>query len=161
MNNAVVRLKAFVEYHQFYLASGDMDDEWDGTCANDLIEPLPAGGAVVITGIALGYVRVEVHCSSDPPPVEAKGWDDIVEATIAVPDGVLNVLGWGATSFDDRNLAIAGPGMYRVRAHARDRLAQYDLSALRAKERFMFEIWPADGTEPPVVVLRDSGFASR
>lgn len=161
MNKAVVRLEAFAEYHQFYLASGDMEDEWDGTCANELIEPLPSGGAVVITGIALGNVRVEVRCLSGPPSVEPKGWDDIVEATIAVPDGVLNVMGWGAESFDERNLAVAGPGMYRVRAYARDRLAQYDLSALRAKERFMFEIWPATGDEPPVSVLLASEFIDR
>lgn len=156
-----IRGRVWAEYHQFYLMSPENDELAAPTEDNRLLAPMPGGGAIVTTGVSLGGVRYAARPLREAPAPESESWDDIVEATISVPDGVLNVVGWAAGSIDERNLAIAGPGMYRVRAHARDRLAQYDLSALRAKERFMFEIWPADGTEPPVVVLRDSGFASR
>lgn len=156
-----IRGRVWAEYHQFYLMSPQNDELAAATEDNRLLAPMPGGGAIVTTGVSLGGVRYAARPLREAPVLESDGWEDIVEATISVPDGVLNVVGWAAGSVDERNLASAGPGMYRVRAYARDRLAQYDLSALRAKERFMFEIWPATGDEPPVSVLLASEFIDR
>ncbi|MGM1028400.1 MAG: hypothetical protein ACQEWM_00865 [Actinomycetota bacterium] len=149
----------WAEFHHFALSPDWETFDWDGSARNGVIEPLPGGGAVVVTGVAMGEVPYEWASHAERPTVE-DGWDDVVEVVLAVESGDLRVEGWGGMGGESENLASRGPGRYVVRCSARDRDAQWDQVYEAPGEAFRFDVWPAaEGDEEQVI--RSSGFAER
>lgn len=132
------------EYHQFYLMPPDRDEfDWDGSCANGIIESLSTGGAIVLTGVFLGSIRYSWRSYPAPPSAPGDEWEDTAEVRVRVPDGRLHVEGWGSMTREESNLALYGPGEYAVRCSARGRAAEWDEGKELADEEFLIEIWPA------------------
>ena len=112
-----------VDYHQYEVAGGCPD--------GDFVDELPGlarrsggGWVVVITGAQYGEITVEGESVMDPPSAVEEGWDVVGEVDVLVEDGeALLVSDWaGPANPEIGNLAITGPGLYRLRIHARGRL---------------------------------------
>lgn len=116
---------------------------------NGLVEPAKKG-ACVATGIRSGRVLVSISIRETPAVQVEDGWDEIVELTIHSRKGDLNV-----RSIDDwpdlPTLSTAGPGAYRLRAHARNRDNNPHGTASTSSESYLFQIWPAPPAEPTVL----------
>ncbi|MBN9613347.1 MAG: hypothetical protein J0H64_07810, partial [Actinobacteria bacterium] len=108
------------EYHQFYLvpstASADID--WNGECANALIEPFSKGGAVILTSVFMGKVRYTWRGYPGRPQSAAEAWEKTAEVIVRTSTGELYVESWACEPHDDSNLAQHGPGEYVVRCSA-------------------------------------------
>lgn len=149
----------WAEYHQFYLLLDWAAFDWNGDALNGLIGPAGRGGAVVLTGVALGEVPYAWATHGERPIVD-DGWDDIVEIVLDVRNSALRVQGWGGLGQESEDLATRGPGRYVVRCSARDRDAQWDGVYEAPGEAFRFDVWPALEGDA-AAVIRSSGFADR
>jgi hypothetical protein len=114
-----------VEYDQYYLRDLGMlaevpDEVFTG--GTGLISA-PPGIAVVHAGTHTGPVRVTVQARTEPPPQpDLEQWEEVVEVSVSTQAGRVLVEEWGGPTRDDLgNLALAGPGSYRLRVHARGR----------------------------------------
>lgn len=116
-----------------------------GRASNGLVTA--ADGVVVVsTGIHTGGVRVEAQTWPHPSAVDASSWEDIGETSVHAASGHLlmtSIDGSGLDAFPD--LALAGPGTYRVRVHARGRMHYYDGSQHHSLEAS----WSRCGRPPP------------
>lgn len=116
--------------------------------SNGLLAPMSVG-AMVCTGIDTGYVRVRVVIRAGPPEeIDEDGdvpWEEIVEADVYAPCGQLRVdsLPHGPVA-DLPVLSAAGPGRYRVRAHARGRDTAFDM-VQDDVEDYLLVVWPTQG----------------
>ncbi|XVV10824.1 hypothetical protein ACQP2X_39190 [Actinoplanes sp. CA-131856] len=113
-------------------------------------------GAMIYTGIDRGRVHVTVDLlDTAPEPVDTGSWDDIVEISITAPHGRLQVhqLEYGPTD-DVPNLPVLsqhGPGVYRLRAHARNRDEHYDAVWDEPTEQYLLTLWPAPA-QPNLII---------
>lgn len=128
--------------------------------SNGLLAPMSAG-AMVCTGIDTGYARVRVITRAGPPGeiVEADDapWEEVVEADVHAPYGQLCVdsLLHGPVA-NLPVLSTAGPGRYRIRAHARGRDTAYDMVREDPVEDYLLVVWPArDGVDPSMIRVTD------
>ena len=135
-----------VNYHLFYLV--DYRDEtvpqpWDLQGSNGLVCPLTSGG-VVITGTDMGKVAVHVSPLDFEPELSLQGWDEGADVSVYAPHGRLYV---DAVAYDYPGLPRLtkhGPGWYRIRCLARNRLAEMNAIKDRAgTEAFSLACWPA------------------
>ncbi|MFI6521106.1 hypothetical protein ACIBF1_36525 [Spirillospora sp. NPDC050679] len=76
----------------------------------------------------------------EPPPVERKGWDRIVEVGVDAPAGQLRFSDMGTPEKDLPVLTLAGPGSYRVRIH--DRYAPPGTSGDLPEEAHLIVVFP-------------------
>lgn len=73
------------------------------------------------------------------------GWGVVTETDLACPEGVISVCDWGGLGHDELgDLAMAGPGRYRVRVHARNRTVDQE----RSTETRHLLIWPVTEETP-------------
>ncbi|WP_456787794.1 hypothetical protein [Cellulomonas sp. P5_C5] len=136
-----------VNFHHFRIAAGTFEEEPMQTPAVSLIfEPLRTR-ASVLSGIASGPVLVECQALLEPPAQVPDEWEDVAEVSLVVGPFPLVVLGWADDPEPDR-LDAAGPGTYRVRAHAIGRDTLWDVAVDEPVERFLVQAWPAPH-EPP------------
>jgi hypothetical protein len=126
-----------------------------------LVAGLAGGQLRIVTGIAMGPVRVAVRQRVAPPAAVVDGWEDVVEVSCrAVEDDVV-----AAGPYDDApDLRFAvnppGAGWFRLRVHARGRDLDYDLVATEPHEEYLLVTWPAP-PEPPAVLGAASGVAQQ
>jgi hypothetical protein len=103
------------------------------------------GAAVVWTGIHSGVVAVTTEARPGPPPtVDVDGWDEVVEVSLDMANGDARL----AVLMDNvpeafSCLTPAGPGTYRLRAHARGRDTAIDGMASEPFEHYLLTLWPA------------------
>jgi hypothetical protein len=125
--------------HRFALAEDEFPEAADFS-GNGLVAVVP-GGAVIRTGRAEGDVAVTLIVLKEEPPLEAAGWDEVVEVSWRAAVGQATVIGpagpdesphggrgWGAPPW---------PGDYRLRVHAAGRDDPDD------DERYELTIWQA------------------
>jgi hypothetical protein len=130
---------ATVSDHRFALTEGEFP-EADDFSGNGLVAVVP-GGAVIRAGRAEGDVDVTLIVLKEEPPLEAAGWDEVVEVSWRAAVGQAAVIGraepdespyggmgWGAPPW---------PGDYRLRVHAAGRDDPDD------DERYQLTIWQA------------------
>jgi Family of unknown function (DUF6461) len=106
--------------HRFALVEGEVPEAADFS-VNGLVAVVP-GGAVIRTGAAEGSVHVMLGVSEQPPPLDVRSWDEVVEVSWRAAAGLASVTGPEAPG--DRRLRRATPpwpGDYRLRVHARGR----------------------------------------
>jgi hypothetical protein len=131
----------YIDYHQFFLMEPDQQD-YVPEEAGRLIST--TGESVIVhTGIAVGNVAVHIEIHDQEPPLDEVDWEEVAEGSMQVEEGALMVRCLGADPPDLPVLTPAGPGLYRVRAHARGRDIAYDGSVSRSQEVYLFQIWPA------------------
>ncbi|MET7458914.1 hypothetical protein [Nonomuraea sp. NPDC005501] len=88
----------------------------------DLVKELVGsepGALAVWAADEIGHACVTTESYTRRPPLETKGWKEVVEVAYESPAGSLTLVdGEGATS---PKLTTSGPGSYRVRVHLRGR----------------------------------------
>lgn len=136
----------YITYHLFYLV--DAQDETvalpnDLQESNGLICPL-ATGAVVITGTDMGKVTVGVDVLAAEPEPSMEGWDEGAEVSVYAPQGKLNAGSMESGPPGLPELSAHGPGWYRIRCLARNRLAELNsIGSEVNSEEFLLQCWPA------------------
>ena len=148
---------AYAGYHQFYIGHAEDELDYPDECVTNLIEPLPNGACIVLTGIHTGGVRYSVQCHESAPAAISDEWEDTATVTVEWRRTPVHVIGWAAESMDDHDLAFRGPGWYSIRCSARGRALEVDLGVTTAQEMFRLAIWPADGPAAPAEVRLTSG----
>jgi hypothetical protein len=138
-----------VSYHQYYLSGADYDFE-------DLneVERLYGGNTVAVgspehltahSGTHSGVIRLTVEQLDSAPPAPGAEWECAVEVSLYSSSGELWLEQWGGDAVRDAgNLALAGPGWYRVRVQTkgRDRGYAADTVFTWVEEHYL-AIWPA------------------
>ena len=111
---------------------------------------LAEGNVLILTGTADGPLRLTVETSSEAPPVEVEGWDDVVEVsqrsdTRRSATGEIAV----APLFDGPveglpQLTLPSGSAIRIRIHARgrDEAAKY-WGVEEPIEEHLLQMWPA------------------
>jgi hypothetical protein len=116
-------------------------------------------GALVVTGLHTGEVRVTAASLDGPPPVTAKEgtvWDEIVEASVRATTGGLRVESLELGPVDGLPLlSPAGPGWYRLRVHARGRGTLPHRTSPQPVEDYLLLAWPAPWSETSVLRTSD------
>jgi len=137
---------AQVHYGQIYLLDGEGDlphfDLARTTSAGVIgVEP---GAALMITGLHTGTVGFKVSVDDHNPPPDLDRYDDVVEISFESRDGTVSLVGWAGEYSRDLPQLPAGPGMYRLRYHARgmDAAAAAENSDVPIDE-YLLQIWPA------------------
>ncbi|MEU3994056.1 hypothetical protein AB0F24_37985 [Streptomyces platensis] len=122
--------------------------------SNGLAAPMDHG-AWILTGINTGPVRVEAHCFDAAPPVEATGWEEIVEISVRSTAGDLRInSGYEITPDALPVLNPQGHGWYRMRVHASGRSINLDGVSDESVEDYLITVWPQEPTES--IVIRTS-----
>jgi hypothetical protein len=135
-----------VDYSQYHVAAGsDMaagDDSVPG-----LLQDMGPQAVAVITGRQYGTITVTARAVTAPPTQVDPGWDVVAETDLDCPEGSISVLDWGGPDHPELGeLAVAGPGRYRLRVHARNR-EQAD--GEKTAEQHYLLLWPTAGPAPP------------
>jgi hypothetical protein len=144
-------LRLHVRYSQFTLDGGpwDLDDiPFEG--GNGLLWATDTA-VVVTTGVDSGHVPVTFILSDQPPAPDLTGWDEAVEVSIVVDDGLLVVCSPAGEHQDEVTLAESAHGSspYRVRVQARGRDAGRQAQFINADkgdqmvEEYLILLWPA------------------
>jgi hypothetical protein len=144
-----------VSEHRFALAEDEFPVVTDFT-GNGLVAAV-AGGAVIRTGRAEGDIAVELQVLDEEPPLEATGWDEVVEVSWRAAAGPAAVIGptdpdepapggmaWGTPPW---------PGDYRLRVHAVGRDDDVE-------ERYQLTVWRAPAA-PEIVHKRTDRLGHR
>lgn len=106
--------------HRFALAEGEVPEAADFS-GNGLAAVVP-GGVVIRTGVAAGSVRVQLRVEEQPPPLDARAWDEVVEVSWLAAVGMASVTGAQAPGDARlRGVTPPWPGYCRLRLHARGR----------------------------------------
>ncbi|MEE1931265.1 hypothetical protein V1J52_24330 [Streptomyces sp. TRM 70351] len=151
-----------VSHHQFYVLDSNLmylDTEW-ADYSNGLVV-LMSHGAKIHTGIHTGNVRVRAHpLPSEPQSLDDGPWDDIVEASVYSATGQLAVEVPDPAASPDTYLALpelahAGPGWYRLRAHARGRDTPHQAVQSDPVEDYLLQCWPAPRTPTHMIRTTD------
>ncbi|MFI7601993.1 hypothetical protein [Actinoplanes sp. NPDC049681] len=153
------------EDHSFVLADGPEFPLESATWTTGLVAEM-AIGAMVYTGVNKGRVQVIADALADAPDhydlhawQQLHDWDDIVEITVTAPLGQLGIhqqlLMPGEPAPQLPNMSPAGPGTYRLRAHAAGRDRHYDKNVDDSGERYLFLTWPAP-PRPPLIIKSTS-----
>jgi hypothetical protein len=134
------------DYHQYQVAAGP-DIDVRGDLLPGLLAGLGPQAVAVITGLQYGDITVTAQALPAPPERAEPGWDVAGETDLECPEGEICVSDWAGPSHDELgNLAIGGPGRYRLRVHARHRdQAEED----RSGEEHHLLIWPVTEPTPP------------
>jgi hypothetical protein len=124
--------EVFADYHQFYLWDRSMYPQApEHYSKEDIVNRINCGPhmvAIVTVGNETVSVRVELHDSE--PDVKVEDWSHVVEVSISVPSGQLQV--HECTGGAVADFAVA-PGDYRLRSHLR----------MDAEEFHCIALWPA------------------
>ena len=128
--------------HQFLLSDFPVSFDEPPVPANGLFSVLP-GKVTIYVGASSGAITVTVEPRENPPEVvELDGWEEVAEADVDVPAGQLGVRAIMADSPNLPLLSAHGPGLYRMRVHARGRDIATDIVAFEAVEDYLIQAWP-------------------
>ncbi|MGI5133192.1 hypothetical protein ACQEVB_40775 [Pseudonocardia sp. CA-107938] len=113
-----------VEYHQFVVIDPATDERPDADVVNGLVGVTEVG-AQIVCGMQMGDVGCEVSVRAEAPAaptaLDLERWDEIVDVSIRSVSGNLYVVAVDDEAPDLPNLCGSGPGVYRLRVHARGR----------------------------------------
>lgn len=122
--------------HRFALAEGEVPEAADFS-VNGLAAVVP-GGVVIRAGTAEGSVRVLLRVFEQPPPLDVRAWDEVVEVSWRAAAGLASVTGPDAPGDSRlRRATPPWPGDYRLRVHARGR------DDADEDEGYELTVWPA------------------
>ncbi|MEV0349069.1 hypothetical protein AB0H88_25115 [Nonomuraea sp. NPDC050680] len=119
----------------------DPDDDFpalDNAFTNGLVGTAP-GQLTILTADEAMHVCVTGEAYRRRPPVELKGWERVVEVGYRSGNGDLTLT--GDDGGDLENLAVNGPGRYRVRVHMRGAKAALKREG-DARQEFLIMVYP-------------------
>lgn len=139
----------FADFHQFYLWDRGMDPEApEDYTEEDVRLRIKTGPYVVVIQTERNMtVAVEVEIHDAEPPCHVDGWDHVVEASLHLPTGQLEVQECSGGPVADFGL---DPGWYRVRSH-HGGFGTIDESGLEGDDRYLAVLWPATPAELRVI----------
>jgi hypothetical protein len=161
-----------VAYHTYVIRAEEADEppaEAEGIPANGLIAAAP-DYISVYTGLHTGDISLTLETWQDEPPLDLDAWEEVVEVSFTSTTGDAKVVDeWTDSPVPiDLNLAFAGPGEYRLRAHARGRDLGRDEDTQSADdgdtlvEHHLLQAWPASpGSELILKATDDVGAEAR
>ncbi|XVQ87040.1 hypothetical protein ACQP2K_06380 [Microbispora siamensis] len=115
-----VRQRRATMWTEFWTIEG-WEDGYEGN-PPDLVENLVGGGRgalAIWAGDEIGHACVTVESYTRRPPLETRGWEEVVEVGYESPSGSLELFDGHGTRL--QGLTARGPGSYRVRVHLRGR----------------------------------------
>ncbi|MEU4403395.1 hypothetical protein AB0F88_02655 [Streptosporangium sp. NPDC023963] len=125
--------------------------EVDGRVA-DLVGSEP-GALAIWAADEIGHACVTGESYRRRPPVETRGWEQVVEVGYRSGDGVLSIVDGEGGRLPD--LAAGGPGDYRVRVHVRGREAvRENFDVPDGTVQLLIMVFPGKEREPRI--YRDS-----
>ncbi|HEY1919919.1 MAG TPA: hypothetical protein VGH27_30475 [Streptosporangiaceae bacterium] len=141
--------KVSVDYSQYWVAAGpDISPGQD--VISGLLLSLGPQAVAIVTGVQWGEVTVAARAIPEPPNQVDPSWDVIAETDLECPEGAISVCDWAGPAHDELGeLAINGPGRYRLRVHIRNR---EQVSQDRSTEEHQLLVWPASQPTPPVLL---------
>jgi hypothetical protein len=149
LNVATIRksFDVFADYLQFYLWDRDTDpqapEEYTDADVERRIKTAPHVVAIKPERPSRVPETLEIHDAD--PGYDATAWDHIVEASLHLPTGHLQVHECTGGPVADFDLA---PGWYRVRS-LHSGLATID--GLKGKDRYQVVLWPAPSRKARVI----------
>jgi hypothetical protein len=142
-------LQIFADYFQFYVCDGginpDAPTDWDNTDVERRLKVV--SHMIVVCPVRNMMVPVEIQVHNAEPQYDANQWDHIVECSLALPTGNLQIQ--GCTSNSAECLRVS-PGTYQVRVlyGALDTLRDNDLDG---NDHYLVVLWPGVPTEIKVI----------
>lgn len=145
--------RIFADYHQFYLwdqlhGSNTLIDFTEEDC---LRRVAVAAHVIAIQPDRNMTVPVEIGLLDRPSAEPFDAWDHVVEASLAVPSGILECHECTGGSIDRWRVT---PGFYRVRA-CFGGLGTIDAFGIEGGDHYRVDVWPAPLAS--VVLLKDYG----
>ncbi|MEU7833448.1 hypothetical protein [Nonomuraea sp. NPDC049129] len=128
----------------------DPDDDFpalDNAFTNGLVGSAP-GQLSILTADEAMHVCVTGEAYRRRPPVELKGWEKVVEVGYRSGNGALTFTGDDGVGL--KNLAINGPGRYRVRVHMRGAKAALKRDE-DARQEFLIMVYPGKSERPALL----------
>ncbi|MBB5937225.1 hypothetical protein [Streptomyces zagrosensis] len=130
----------------------------DLTGGNGLVSVNSAGTYIsVMTGTSWGNVDLTIQVTKEEPAQHVDGWNEIVDVSMHVPLGELNIGDVTADCIEELCLPTGNePRWWRVRVHARGRDAAAEEGDMWAEEgdtvleQHLLQLWPA----PPAPEVR-------
>ncbi|MGT2525840.1 hypothetical protein ACU4GG_00430 [Streptomyces nojiriensis] len=153
---------------QYYLYGTEFDPTgFTYTNFNGLLAPLrpgtgidvPGTFAVILTGLETGYVTVTLELHSASPQAPAlDDWDEVVEASLEIPDGDAYVIdAHDQTPLPSLSAYTGRPTRIRVHAGGRDAARQaLEPDDEHPLEQHLIQLWPAPVSEPVTHKLSDT-----
>jgi hypothetical protein len=151
LNKQIYSLKFFTEYYQFYIrdknskAKTDSDIFWTAEASEDKMAVEEGLLGISVAKYAEINVQVNIH-PQEQPVFNLQAYGHIVEASIEVPSGVLQILNCTAMELQvEINIA---PGTYTVRA------SSANLSTVKAdtgNDFYVIDIYPSLKKERAVI----------
>jgi hypothetical protein len=108
---------------------------------------------LVVTGIAMGPIRLRVEWLSARPSGVDESWEDVHESSLPLPAGRVVLTSPTTDSRVELGELDAGT-RFRFRIHARGRNDHYDHAVTEPSEEYLILAW--DGEEGPDRVLKSS-----
>ncbi|MDM7830857.1 hypothetical protein [Cellulomonas edaphi] len=139
--------RVWVHHRLIWLADASTETDGDRELAfADLLGSYEDESAVMVwPGIHTGTIEFTWALHDEAPPADRQGWDDVAEAMLALPSGVLAVRGFS----DDEVLVEHRPGRYAVRCWARGRDLEHDGGVVGiAQETFHLDLWLVEQLPP-------------
>ncbi|ACZ91386.1 hypothetical protein [Streptosporangium roseum] len=131
------------------------DEGSEGGEVGDMIADLVGSGPGALNIWAadeIGHACVTGEAYRRRPPVETRGWEQVVEVGYETAKGVMVIVDGEGGRLP--NLAAGGPGSYRVRVHVRGRkTAQEHIDAPDGTVQLLIMVFP--GAEKNPVIYRD------
>jgi len=141
--------EVFADYRQFYLWDRGKNPEAPTTYTKlDVRRRIKTGPhVVVVMPMRNTTVPVEVEVHDTEPPYDPAKWDHIVEASLHLTTGQLEVHECTGGPVADFELK---PGWYRVRTfHAG--LGTIDETGLEGRDHYLAVLWPAPSSKVSVI----------
>jgi hypothetical protein len=136
------RTTMFVDYGRYFLRDSEAGFASSGSDGTGLLEQGPFGVVGVVCGTHTGPIHFDVQWHDSAPAVDFDGWEEIAETDFECGSGRISL----GSAFDwpmDIEAAF-GPGVYRLRVHARGRDEGDDGEEIDdvSVEHHMIALWP-------------------
>ncbi|MGW4469302.1 hypothetical protein ACWENQ_06455 [Nonomuraea sp. NPDC004354] len=145
-----VRQARATMWTEFWTING-WDEGFEGSIP-DLVEELVGserGALAIWAADEIGHACVTGESYAKPPPLETKGWDEVVEVGYESPSGSLVIVDNQGNALPD--LTPGGPGTYRVRVHLRGRKLVYQVpDPPDGAVELLITVFPGKETKPVV-----------
>ena len=134
-------LVVFADYHQFYIWDGGMTPRAPDYSDDDVERMVKvAPNVVVIMPVRNMDVPVQLRLHNAEPRVDLAGWDHVVECSLGLPTGRLQVYECTGSAKLDTSVE---PGTYCVRAMYSG-LDTLSVDGLEGDDRYVVELWPGE-----------------
>ncbi|GGO05796.1 hypothetical protein GCM10010116_11350 [Microbispora rosea subsp. aerata] len=145
-----VRQRRATLWTEFWTING-WEDGYGGD-PPDLVKNLMGGGRGALAIWAadeVGHACVTVESYNRRPPLETRGWEEVVEVGYESPTGSLRLQGMDGPAL--KGLLTRGPGSYHVRVHLRGReLVTQTIDPPDGAVELLVMMFPGTGKKPVV-----------